>query len=335
MDKYRIVTILKKTWNFLASPGSKEFFVFLFFLALSALFWGLQTLDETLEKEVSIPLCLVDVPQDVVLISPLPEKLTVRVRDKGTSLIHYLRHDVDTIAISFSAYESNAINGRVRLQNSDIQKMVQQRLLSTSKVQSISPDTVEYFYNRGLYKSVPVRVDGRIKASPEYYLMDVSSSPSEIKVYASASILDTLSAIYTLPVNMEDISGNTSEEVLLRKIKGAKYDVDKVTVTAAVDVYIENTIEVPISVSNFPADKSLRTFPSTVQVTYTIGYSENKKLSQEDFLILFTYEQILQYQKEGRKKIPLTLRSNPKEITSIRIEPQEVDYLLETTDSSE
>ncbi len=335
MDRYRIQTTLKKTWKNLASPKSKELLVFLFFLALSAVFWILQTLDETLEKEVSIPIELTDVPQDVVIITPLPEKVKVRVRDKGTSLIHYLRYDISPIRISFPVYENSMSNGRVRLPNADVQKMVQERLLSTSKIQTLSPDTLEFYFNHGMHRSVPVKVVGNIDVSPEYYLQDVTTSPAEVVVYASAGILDTLSCVQTMLVSMEGLTGNTSKEVGLRTIKGVKYDLEKVKVNALVDVYVENTLEIPVLASNFPAEKSLRTFPANVQVTYTIGYSQNKKINPEDFLILLTYEQILGYQKEGRSKIPLSLRSKPEEVTNVRIEPQEVDYLVETTGETE
>ena len=335
MDKYSIQQQLKKAWGLLASPVSKELLVFVFFLSLSALFWGLQTLDETLEKEVSIPLVLTDVPEDVVILTPLPEALGVRVRDKGTALIHYLRHDVEPLYLSFPSYEGGAVNGRVRIQNADIQKMVQERLLSTSKVQLILPDTIEFYYNHGMHRSVPVQVEGKVETSPEYYLLGVLPSPSEVVVYASSAVLDTLTAVHTFPVNMSGLTANTSQEVQLRPIRGAKFNREKVKVSASVDVYVENTLEIPVQASNFPAEKALKAFPSSVQVTYTVGYSQNKKITRDDFLILLTYEQILKCQNEGRTKIPITLRSKPEGVTNVHIEPQEVDYLVETIESTE
>ncbi len=317
------------------SDRSREFFVFLFFLLVAAVFWMLQTLDETLEKGVSVRLELVNVPEDVVILSPLPDEVRAVVSDKGMSLVHYIRYGVEPLQISFSDYDNGANYGRVMLQGSDMQKMLQGCLLGTSKVVSLSPDTVELCYNRGQCKTVPVRVVGQIDVSPECYLLDVQTTPSEVLVNALPAVLDTLTAVCTTPVALEGVAGNTTKEVRLQGMRGAKYDTESVKVDVKVDVYVEKTVEVPIHTSNFPADKSLKTFPSEVQVVYTIGYAQSKDIKEEDFMILLTYEQILGYQKEGKTKLPLTLRNMPEGVKNVRIEPKEVDYLIEQRDGEE
>ncbi|MBR4758285.1 MAG: YbbR-like domain-containing protein, partial [Bacteroidaceae bacterium] len=206
----------------------------------------------------------------------------------------------------------------------------QERLLGSSKVQSIRPDTIEYYYNHGLNAMVPVVIQGDVETNPHYYLLDVTASPSEVRVYAAASVLDTLKAVYTHPVSMKDLQENTSEEVLLRNIRGAKVEPRMVTVSASVDVYMENTIEVPIVSLNFPGDKQLRTFPASVMVSYTVGYARNKEIGKKNFVSVVTYEEILELQRRGVSKIPIHLKSIPDGVKDIRIEPSEVDYLIES-----
>ena len=59
--------------NFLSRIISKEFLIFLFFLVLSGAFWLVMTLNETYEREFSIPLRMADVPRNVVITSsPVP-----------------------------------------------------------------------------------------------------------------------------------------------------------------------------------------------------------------------------------------------------------------------
>ncbi|MCD8301895.1 MAG: YbbR-like domain-containing protein [Prevotellaceae bacterium] len=325
----------RKTADALVSHRSREFCVFLFFLAVSAVFWMLQTLDETLQKDIRIKLELTDVPDDVVITSPLPGELRAVVSDKGTSLIRYVRYGVPPLRVSFADYAPSTESGKVSLPPSEVAGMVQSCLLGTSRVLSVSPDTLEFYFNHGACKSVPIRVAGDVDVSPEYYLLSVTTSPSEVLVYASPSVLDTLSAIYTLPVNLSDIKSNTTAEVGLQGIKGAKLGVEKAQVNIQVDVYMENVMKVPIHTVNFPASKVLKTFPSEVEVTYTVGYTLNKDIKPDDFVILLTYEQILAYQREGRTKIPVTLRSQPETVMGVRLEPEEVDYLVEKTDVEE
>lgn len=328
-------TFWEKTKRILTSSLSKELLVFLFFLLLSATFWFMQTMDETLETEIKVPLRLVDIPEGVVITSPLPDQLSVTLRDKGALLLRYWRYKVEPLSISFVNYDTGAESGRVRIPGNEVQKRVQEGLQSSSRIQRIAPDTVEFYYNHGRSKIVPVRVTGTISADGQHYLQDVSSQPMAVKVYASAAVLDTLTAVWTKPVALPGLTASASNEVALRPIRGAKQEPDKVRVTATVDMYVENTIDVPIRSSNFPATCSLRTFPSTVQVTYTVGYAQSKLLRKEDFVILMTYDRILTCQREGRSKIPLALRSMPPGVANVRIEPQEVDYLIETSEPGE
>ncbi len=327
--------IWQKIRKGLVSERSKEVLIFLFFLLVATVFWMLQTLDETLNKEVVVPLELVDVPEDVVIISPLPNELKVVVRDKGTSLIHYVRHKMEPLRIPFPDHNIASDNGRIRFQTADIRRMVRDCILTSSEIISVTPDTLELYYNHGLSKTVPIKVVGSFDVSPDYYLLDVFTDPSEVTVWASSFILDTLTAVYISPVELNNIAANTTKNVSLQGIRGAKFSTERVKLEVLVDVYMENTLSVPIHTSNFPPDIKLTTFPSEVQVTYTVGYVENKDIIADDFVIIFTYEQVLDYQKAGRDKLPLTLRSMPENVTNVRIEPHEVDFLVEKRDDSE
>lgn len=328
-------TFWKKTKGILTSLLGREVLVFLFFLLLSATFWFMQTMDETLEAEIKVPLRLVDVPDGVVITSPLPDELSVTLRDKGSSLLRYWRYEVEPLSISFLNYDTGGESCRVRIPGNEVQKRVQELLQNSSRIQRIAPDTVEFYYNRGRNKMVPVRVTGNISADAQHYLQSVVPQPSIVKVYASDAVLDTLTAVWTRPVSLPSLTASASHEVDLRPLRGAKLEPERVRVTATVDMYVENTVDVPIRSSNFPATRSLRTFPSTVQVTYTVGYARSKHLKKEDFVILMTYDRILTCQQEGKTKIPLSLRSMPQGVTNVRIEPQEVDYLIETLESPE
>ena len=335
MDWYRAKVRWRQLCDFLFSRRSREFSVFLFFLVVAAGFWLLQTLDETFETEVRVPIELTDVPEDVVITTPLPSQLHVTVRDRGTMLIRYWRHSVDTLRFSFGEYDGGTVNGRVRIPQADVQKLLQERLLGTTKVQAIRPDTLEYYYNHGLNATVPVVVAGEVDTNPHYYLLDVQTSPSEVQVFASAATLDTLTAVRTIPVSLTDLQENTTVDVALRPIRGAKIDPERVKLTATVDVYMENTIDVPVVSLNFPAGKQLRTFPSTVQVTYTIGYARSREVTRKNFVSVVTYEELLELQEKGATKIPVRLKSIPEGVNNVRIEPSEVDYLVETVSEEE
>ena len=335
MDGLRVKNGWRRLCNFLFSHKSRELLVFLFFLAVSAGFWLSQTLDETYETEVRVPLLLTDIPEEVVITTPLPAQLTVGVRDRGTMLARYWQNEIDTLRLSFSDYDNGQVNGRVHIPQADVLKQLRSRLLGTTKVLTVRPDTLEYYYNHGLHATVPVVLTGEVEPNSHFYLRDVQISPSEVDVFASAAVLDTLTAARTVPLALTDLQESTTVSVELRPIRGAKIEPESVELSAVVDVYMENTIEVPVVSLNFPGNKQLRTFPSTVQVTYTIGYSRSHEVTRKNFVSVITYEEILELQKQGATKIPVRLKSIPEGVTNVRIAPSEVDYLVETVSEVE
>lgn len=321
--------------RFLFGSGSRELLVFLFFLFVSAGFWLLQALDETYDTEIEVPVEMTDVPDDVVITTPLPDFLRVAIRDKGTILTRYWRHDIAPLRISFLEYDKGTVSGMVRVPQNDVLKAVQERLFGTSRIQAIHPDTLVYYFNHGMHANRPVKVTGVVETDPHYYLMSLETDPGEVEVYASPAILDTLTAVPTQPCDLTNIKENATWTVKLQPIQGAKFIPDSVCVHATVDVYMENVIEIPVVPMNFPGDKVLRTFPSTVKVTYTSGYARSREINRRNFVSVVTYEEILDLQRQGRTKIPVRIKSIPEDVSNVRIEPAELDYLIETVSDAQ
>lgn len=335
MDRKWITAQWKAVRKFLLKATSREFFVYLFFLTVSTGFWLLQALDETSEISIVIPIELTDVPEDVVITYPLPESIKVSVRDKGSDLLRYWQKKMSPIQLSFPDYDKGDNYGHVLLVPSAVQKLVQEKLAGTSRVQSLRPDTLEFYYNHGLHATIPVTISGEVDTNPLYYLLDLRTSPSEVKVYASASTLDTLTAVSTMPVNLTDLQESTTVTVPLRPIHGVKIEPQRVKLTATVDVYVENTIEVPVVSLNFPANKKLQTFPASIRVTYTVGYAHSNEVKRENFVTMVTYDEILDLQAKSATKIPVHLKNIPEGVFNVRIEPKELDYLVEDVNEEE
>ena len=75
--------------EFLFTKTSKEFLIFMFFLALSGAFWLSLTLNETYEREFAVPVSVIGVPKNAVLTSDEVDTVRVTIRDKGIFLVSY------------------------------------------------------------------------------------------------------------------------------------------------------------------------------------------------------------------------------------------------------
>lgn len=311
--------------SFLLSRNSREFLIFLFFVFVSFCFWLLQVLNDDYETEFSIPLRLKNVPNNVVLTSELPSELRISVKDRGTVLVNYmLGQTFYPVTIDFKDYVDKG--AKVRIPMSMLMKKIASQLNQTTKLLSVKPDTVEFIYTKGKAKKVPVKIQGKISLDRQYYISDIIYSPDSVMVYAPQEILDTITAAYTQPLNFEHISDTTHRRVGLAEVKGARFTPSFDDITLMVDVYSEKTVEVPIHGVNFPPDEVLRTFPSKVQVTFQVGLSHFKSITADDFFISVAYEELLNNQGE---KCPVNLKAIPRYVNHVRLNPKEVDYLIE------
>lgn len=146
--------------RFLFNRTSRELLIFLFFLLLSGVFWLILTLNETYEREIKVTMQIKGVPKNVVLTSNETDTLRVTVRDKGWILVRYLYEKNRNINISFKNYDRG--NGHGLTPSSDVKRMISQQLEMSTTISSVKPDRIEFFYNNGERKRVPVRWAGRI-----------------------------------------------------------------------------------------------------------------------------------------------------------------------------
>ncbi len=253
---------LRRVRNFLNGPKFKRFLVFLFFLCVSAGFWMLQTLRDTLEMRISLPVVLLDVPQDVKITSAPPAEVELNLRDRGTILMQYLHQKkLKPLELSFSNYDKKGESDRVIVPPGDLLRLLQPQLEGSTRVLEAKPDTVEFYYTRGLPKRLPVKALGYISTTAQNYLMDLHAYPDSMDVYAPTAVLDTIQNAYTSPVDSTNLAETKTDEVALMPMRGVKYESPTVQVKATVGYYIEKTVEVPVVGVNFPADKMLRVFP--------------------------------------------------------------------------
>jgi hypothetical protein len=147
-------------------------------------------------------------------------------------------------------------------------------------------------------------------------------------VYASPDVLDTITAAYTQPVELQNISDTVKYLSTLSPIKGVKFVPESVELTFPVDVYTEKMMEIPIHSTGFPPNKILRTFPSKVQVTVQIGLKHFYEINSENFSIEIAYNDLLRFDTD---RYSIKLKNIPPEVNQIlRIVPEQVDFLIET-----
>lgn len=312
---------------------SKDVMVFLFFLLMSAVFWVAQALEEPMTINVTVPLKLENVPKDVIIATELPKEIQMTVRDKGSELIRlFWKQRLDTLHLDFRHYDKHGVTGRCQLAPEQIRQLLKDKLPNHSTITQLQPDTLTFYYNRGIHRRLPVKLHGTLSANERYHLDGYSFSPDTVDVYAPSSILDTLKAAYTEAIFRQDLSKNCVMPVSLQHSPSMRFFPDTVSMTVNVDILSRHSIDVYIQGTDLPDNKKLHTYPSTVTLTYLISETEARKLDVSQFKVYVSYLDIKE--GEGTKCKP-RIASLPKNVASAFITPQEVDYSLENISSEE
>ena len=145
-------------------------------------------------------------------------------------------------------------------------------------------------------------------------------------IYASESILDSLTAVYTKSLNLSGFSDTVVMKAPLAAIKGVKMVPEEVTVGFYPDIYTEERMMVEVTGIHVPEGKVIRTFPSKVEVKFVTGMSQLRRLHPNDFRVTIDYNEIMTNPSE---KCKLRLQYVPSNVSQVRLTTTEVDYLIE------
>ncbi len=311
--------------RFLFNTMSRQLLVFLFFLCLAGAFWLILTLNETYEQEVKVLVRIKGVPRNTVLTSYETDTLNITLRDKGWVVMGYLYHNHPTIHIPFKTYDRGKGKGLVG--TAELKRLVESQLESSTAIVSIKPDRVDFAYNNGEHKRVPVRWAGHVTPEQPHFISHVQYWPDSVDIYASSDKLDSIRYVSTELLNHAGFRDTLIVECRLAHIKDVKVVPERVRVGFLTDVLTEESIDgVPIQAINMPQGKVLRTFPQKVKVRFVTGVNQFKTLRAEDFTVVANFREIMLHPSD---KCNIYLRSVPHGISRATLEVKQVDYLIE------
>lgn len=315
--------------NYLSHIWNRQLLVFIFFLALSSAFWVFIAGKEVKEAEFEVRIELVGVPDNVVITTEPPKKITVTLKDQVFRLLNYKYNRQRNFVAVINWADVQNSDGYVKLSTNTLLKPFLSTLHGTTQVIGARPETIEFYYNHGLSKTVDVVFQGVVEADSTCNIIACDVSPRRVTVYGSKDVLDTITGAYIKPVALHGIKENETRNVGFQPVKGLKYVPGQVKLTIYADRMMEKTVQVPVHGTNFPAGKTLRTFPAKVNITYQVGASLDSKITAESFTVVLNYEDI---KDKTENSIPLKLKSIPTGVQRARITPAEVEFIIEESE---
>jgi len=313
---------------FFRSQQWNQFFIFLFFLLLSFGFWLLQNLQEDFERSIELPLRYKNVPSDWILSGDNPDKISILLKDKGTTLMYYRWKanfsPVDISVTSLSRSDKNALI----IPNKMLETAVAKQLLTSTSINAIEPREVFLVYDSLSSRQVRVVADVILHTKPGFQLSDsISVSPSFVHLYGSHKALEKIEHIKTKQYTLQNVSDKREINATLDVPAGVKANPENVKLSMIVEEYTEKRLKLPVLCPDIPSDFALRIFPQNVEVVCNVSISRFKLLEEDDLAIKIPFQEFEEKQATG--KILLRVTRKPSWVVKTEIVPKEVEFIIE------
>ena len=318
------VNKLRERWGQLKETSSfHNVMVFMVFVVISALFWFILALNDSVQDNFNVRIHITNVPDTVTFISDLPEKIHVSVNDRGTNLWRngYLRPP--TVNINFREY---AENGVLRFSKSDLNSSLKAVFGGTAQIASVSLDSLHLVYTENKGRRVPVQVVAHVTPSLGFTMeKEVKVSPSNVLVYGDKELLDTIHKVVTETITLDNISESTVKEVNIRRIKGARIIPAKVKVEFPIEPLVKKVALITLTPVNVPEGESLLLFPSKVPVEYYVAMSRLDDDFDEFIHLEVDFNGIA---RSHNGKLHLEVKSFPDKLLNLSLRNDSVEYTI-------
>ena len=215
----------------------------------------------------------------------------------------------------------------MKLQGNQLTQLIRTKLSVNTQLIGYAPATISLETAKLQSKTVPVVFDGEMRTSGGHLVVDsVSIIPNEVKIYGTGEQLRSISEVVTVYSVFENLKATSQLSAKLKSIEGVKINPNTVDLYIPILEFTERQYEIPITVSNQPADTDIKFFPSKVNVTFAVTLDDYKKIVPEDFEIKINYNDLKA--KEG-DQVELNLSKFPTSIKNPHISPGVVEFLFE------
>ncbi|MCM1490341.1 MAG: YbbR-like domain-containing protein [Muribaculum sp.] len=289
-------------WSELRNSSKfRSLLTFTVFVGISALFWFILTLNDSVQTGVMVNLKISNKPDSITFITDVPKHVHVEVKDKGTSLMRTAWVNKPTINLDFREL---AEDGQLVCSRSDITAALKEAFGGNATILSMGLDSLRLTYTDRPGKMVPVQVSVEAHAKAGFVVYgSPESDPRRVTAYGPREILDTLTRVFTKSYIENDLDQPVAFVSELKTIKGVRLIPSTVKVKVNVEPLVAKEDVIAVTSRNVPAGESLLLFPSTVRVSYYVPMSD---FSNEDkpVRVIADYDELSRHMGE---RIPLSI----------------------------
>lgn len=305
------------------SPRTRSILLYLGFVVISAVFWSFLTFNRDVKLDIEVPV-KVSMPDNVHLLSRVPDTLTVTVNDRGYRFFSYLFNKTPSLTLRFDDYNDGV--GNFKVDQSHLKKALAAVLNKHATIISVLPENINIRFTDLPGKKVPVKTDIIVEPREDYAQYGaLIQSQDSVLVFSDAQTLNEINEVYTYHVEESDLTDTLRRKVSIAPIKGAVVEPRTIEITVPIEKMRYQTRHVKIVVRNAPPSVKMLLFPSDVEVSYRSPVSRIKDdagiTAVVDYNSLDTYS--------SNNKVKVLIGEIPAAYQDVKLTPDSVEYIIE------
>lgn len=313
---------------------NKNLVFYLFFVGVATVFWFLHSLGKEYVANVNVEVAYHNFPLTKEPQENTTQQLTLNVTAYGFSLMrmqlksafYHYKIDVGKLQKHKLSAEDNL---RYELSTSAIRTQFEEQLGAGIVINSVFPEDIGFRVRTMEVKKVPIRSALKIKMKSGYMLVKKpEAEPDSVTLRGPAQFLDTVNAIYTEEIPVENVSSSFKKKVALQvPDRSVELLSNYVTLHYEIDEYIDEEKTLSIHPLNFPDSANVVLHPSEVTLKYRTHTKARGDIKEEDFVVVVDYNTVSDFSQ----KLEVQALNLPKEITRVYMTPRYVNYIITYT----
>jgi len=313
---------------------NQNILIFGFFLLISFLFWFLNALSNIYNTEISIPIEYSNSPENKLIAEVQATTIKIKITAVGYRIINYKTTSIDPVIISLSRYKPKSVEGtnnkKFFILSQSLKEEIMNAVGKDLNVSIIGPDSLIFSMDEVITKKLPVLKNFTVGFKKQFMLKnDISLSPDSVLVKGVKSLLDTLSEVFTKYDKLTDLDASQIYEIDLINIPGIEFSSNRVHCNIEVEEFTEMKYELPIEVINLPDQLKIKIYPANATIAVNVGFSRYQTIYRDQFRLIADYKEAGDSQVS---RLRVKVAKAPENISTIRIYPQSVDFIIEKND---
>lgn len=243
-------------------------------------------------------------------------------------LYHRWFHKNKTININLSQLSLNANSGKTHLPSSAFQDFLRATFRLKGETLSVFPDTIDLTWQKTVSKRLKILSQVKVQTIPPYLLYgEPEFEPAYVVVEGKPEVLDTLTTIHTLPIQLANVETSRYFMVALQpflKEWHVRIRMPIVFCKVNTEQFTEEVIEVPIRKIQGNELYEVKLFPENVKITYRVALKDFDNITAESFDPTVTIDETT----FDKRYMKVNLGTHITVPCVIRMQPEKVEYMI-------